>query len=71
MFLPKAYADKLIFANTTKPSVPTKPDEQNDVESPETGDNSHIVLLLLLMCISSVGLGTTFFLRKHYNEVKK
>ena len=49
-------------SGTTKPTNPTKPDENTDVTSPKTGDNSNLALWFAVLFISCGGvIGVTVY----------
>lgn len=51
-------------SGTTKPTNPTKPDENTDVTSPKTGDNSNLALWFAVLFISCGGvIGVTVYSR--------
>lgn len=52
-------------SGTTKPTNPTKPDGNTDVTSPQTGDNSNLVLWFAILFISCGGvIGVTVYSRR-------
>lgn len=57
-------------SGTTKPTNPTKPDGNTDVTSPQTGDNSNLVLwfaILLISCGGVIGV-TVYSSRRKLNK---
>ena len=57
--------EEIPAVGTTKPANPTKPDENKDVTSPQTGDNSNLALWFAVLFVSFGGVvGCTVYGRR-------
>ena len=57
--------EEIPAVGTTKPANPTKPDENKDVTSPQTGDNSNLALWFAVLFISCGGvIGVTVYSKR-------